>query len=209
MNHCDYVSSLPWAYYWAQTVCLSYRSMYRKYSSHTETRHNKENPMSWQDGIQVYEPPDKYVPYASWISLCVSLITETASIWHLNSEGCLHASITASAKSVAPAPPSAQCLQTTARKAPLSKLACFISSHSASVSVLKHISQHFWMKFINDKWWYTVTTNGFILKMKEETNQSTYVKELMATTTGIPNFLPLLMCFWRFGNPLASSSRFS
>jgi len=45
--------------------------------------------------------------------------------------------------------------------------------------------------------------------MKEETNQSTYMKELMATTTGSPNFLPLLMCFWRFGNPLASSSRFS
>lgn len=132
---------------------LCYCSMYRKYSNHKETLHNTENHVSWQEGIQEYEPLNKYVLYASCISLYVSLITETASTWHLNSEGCLHASITASAKSVAPAPPSAQCLQITARKAPLSKLARFNNSNSASVSVLKHISQHFWMKFINHKWW--------------------------------------------------------
>ena len=152
MNHCDYVSSLE-PIIEHRLFALSDRSMYRKYSNHIQTTHNKENRVSWQDGIQVYEPPNKYVLYASWISFCVSLITETTSIWYLNSEGWLHASITASANSVAPAPPSAQCLQITARKAPLSKLACFNNSHSATVSVLKHISQHFWMKFINHKWW--------------------------------------------------------
>ena len=132
---------------------LRYRSMYRKYSNHKETLHNTENHVSWQDWIQQYEAPNKYVLYASCISLCISLITETVSTWHLNSEGSLHASITASAKPVAPAPPSAQCLEITARKAPLSKLACFNNSNSASVSVLKHISQHFCMKFIYHKWW--------------------------------------------------------
>jgi len=51
--------------------------------------------------------------------------------------------------------------------------------------------------------------NSFILKIVDKRNESTYEKELMATTTGIPNFVPLLMCFWRFGNPFTSNSRFS
>ncbi|CAH1982264.1 unnamed protein product [Acanthoscelides obtectus] len=37
----------------------------------------------------------------------------------------------------------------------------------------------------------------------------TYVLWLIATTTGTPNFLALLMCFATFGIPLRNSSRFS
>jgi hypothetical protein len=149
---------IMWAHFFEpitehKLFALTYLKMYMKCSYHVEALYNKENHVSWQDRIHVYEPPNKYVLYASKILLCVSFITETESTWHLNSEGCLHASITASANSVAPAPPSAQCLQITARKAPLSKLARFNNSHSATVSVLKHISQHFWMKFIKHARW--------------------------------------------------------